>query len=288
MKVDYDTLPALGNMVVPALSRTDSTIACSVELLRGAGEGLTYTWHSSLMDTTWVGTGANGSHGFNVTYTIGGRDTITVVAANAYGSDTMVRTVQVMDCRPVTALPWREDFDDGLTCWYLTQNATYHRWERSYRYSAPYYINDYYAFSQCNFSESLTTPADAWMVSRAITLPADTALAVHLFWEVAISSGNNLTNNYRVMVSTAADCTDTTLFEELYHDTLPLPNQTGFAQRSVSLAAYAGQTIFIAFRNQPLVRRATALMIDKVEVRETAKPSLLLAHRHLHRHPPGG
>ena len=277
VKVDYDTLPALGNMVVPALSRTDSTIACSVELLRGVGEGLTYTWHSSLMDTTWVGTGANGSHGFNVTYTIGGRDTITVVAANAYGSDTMVRTVQVMDCRPVTALPWREDFDDGLTCWYLTQNATYHRWERSYRYSAPYYINDYYAFSQCNFSESLTTPADAWMVSRAITLPADTALAVHLFWEVAISSGNNLTNNYRVMVSTAADCTDTTLFEELYHDTLPLPNQTGFAQRSVSLAAYAGQTIFIAFRNQPLVRRATALMIDKVEVRETAKPSLLLA-----------
>lgn len=277
VKVDYDTLPALGNMVVPAISRTDSTIACSVELLRGAGEGLTYTWHSSLMDTTWVGTGANGSHGFNVTYTIGGTDTITVVAANAYGSDTMVRTVQVMDCRPVTALPWREDFDDDLTCWYLTQNATYHRWLRSQRSSAPYYINDYYAYSQCNFSESLTTPADAWLVSRAITIPADTALAVRLFWQVGISSGNNLTNNYRVMVSTAADCTDTTAYEELYHDTLPLPNQTNLAQRSVSLTPYAGQTIYIAFRNQPLVRRATALMIDKVEVRETTKPRLLLA-----------
>lgn len=43
VKVDYDTLPALGNIVVPAISRTDSTIACSVELLRGVGEGLTYT-----------------------------------------------------------------------------------------------------------------------------------------------------------------------------------------------------------------------------------------------------
>lgn len=277
VKVDYDTLPALGNMVVPAISRTDSTIACSVELLRGVGEGVTYTWHSSLMDTTWVGTGANGSHGFNVTYTIGGTDTITVVAANAYGSDTMVRTVQVMDCRPVTALPWREDFDDDLSCWYQTYNSTNNRWLRGYRYSAPYYINDYDVGSSCNFSESLTTPVDAWLVSRAITIPADTALAVRLFWHVGISSGNNLTNNYRVMVSTAADCTDTTAYEELYHDTLPLPNQYNMAQRSVSLTPYAGQTIYIAFRNQPLVRRATALLIDKVEVRETTKPRLLLA-----------
>lgn len=277
VKVDYDTLPALGNIVVPAISRTDSTIACSVELLRGVGEGLTYTWHSSLMDTTWVDTGANGSHGFNVTYTIGGTDTITVVAANAYGSDTMVRTVQVMDCRPVTALPWREDFDDDLLCWYQTYNSTNNRWQRSHRYSASYYIKDYYAFSSCNISESLTTPVDAWLVSRAITIPADTALAVRLFWHVGISSGNNLTNNYRVMVSTAADCTDTTAYEELYHDTLPLPNQNIMVQRSVSLTPYAGQTIFIAFRNQPLVRRVTALIIDKVEVRETANPRLLLA-----------
>lgn len=277
VQIDYDTLPALGNMVVPAISRTDSTIACSVELLHGVGEGLTYTWHSSLMDTTWVGTGANGSYGFNVTYTIGGTDTITVVAANAYGTDTMVRTVQVMDCRPVTTLPWREDFDDDLLCWYHTYNSTNHRWQRTYRYSAPYYIVDYCARSSCSFSESLTTPVDAWLVSRAITIPADTALAVRLFWQVGISSGNNLTSNYRVMVSTAADCTDTTTYIELYHDTLPLPNQNNMAQRSVSLTPYAGQTIFIAFRNQPLVRRATALMIDKVEVRETIKPRLLLA-----------
>lgn len=278
VKIDYDTLPVLGTVSVANRSRTDSTNVCRAELRYGATDGLTFTWHSSLVDTTIVTTGSTASIA-PIAYTVGGWDTITVVLSNAYGADTVVRVVQVMDCHPVLALPWREEFDDGLDCWYLTQNATYHQWHKSLR--TPYvnntYYTDYYAASQCSFSESSTTPADAWMVSRAVTLPADTALAVRLFWEVAISSGNNLTNNYRVMVSTAADCTDTTAYEELYHDTLPLPNQYNMAQRSVSLTPYAGQTIYIAFRNQPLVRRSTALLIDKVEVRETTKPRLLLA-----------
>lgn len=278
VKIDYDTLPVLGTVSVANRSRTDSTNVCRAELRYGATDGLTFTWHSSLVDTTIVTTGSTVSIA-PLAYTVGGWDTVTVVMSNAYGADTVVRVVQVMDCHPVLALPWREEFDDGLDCWYLTQNDTYHQWHKSLR---SYIVNhiyheNHYAASQCNFSESSTTPADAWMVSRAVTLPADTALTVRLFWEVAISSGNNLTNNYRVMVSTAADCTDTTLFEELYHDTLPLPNQTNFAQRNVSLAAYAGQTVFIAFRNQPLVRRATALMIDKVEVRSTRQPRLDLA-----------
>ena len=278
VKVDYDTLPVLGTVSMAARSRTDSTNVCRAELRFGATDGLTFTWHSSLMDTTIVTTGSTASIA-PIAYTVGGWDTITVVVSNAYGADTAVRVVQVMDCHPVHALPWREEFDDGLDCWYLTQNNTYHQWQESERY---FYVNniyhqDFYAASRCDFSTSSTTPADAWMVSRAITLPADTALAVRLFWEVAIFSGNNLTNNYRVMVSTAADCTDTTLFEELYRDTLPLPYQTNFAQRSVSLAAYAGQTVFIAFRNQPSERRATALMIDKVEVRATVQPKLELA-----------
>lgn len=278
VKIDYDTLPVLGTVSVANRSRTDSTNVCRAELRYGATDGLTFTWHSSLVDTTIVTTGSTVSIA-PLAYTVGGWDTVTVVMSNAYGADTVVRVVQVMDCHPVLALPWREEFDDGLDCWYLTQNDTYHQWHKSLR---SYIVNhiyheNHYAASQCNFSESSTTPADAWMVSRAVTLPADTALAVRLFWQVGISSGNNLTNNYRVMVSTAADCTDTTAYEELYHDTLPLPNQTNLAQRSVSLTPYAGQTIFIAFRNQPLVRRATALMIDKVEVRETTMPRLLLA-----------
>ena len=276
VRVDYDTLPVLSLVTSPTKTRTDSTIACSVELLCGASDGMTITWHSSLTDTSLVVNGANGFYGvsgFEVHYTVGGMDTITVVASNAFGSDTAMCTVQVVDCTPATVLPWHEGFDDGLDCWYRTESKPYHQWNQSYH---GYY--DYLAGSQCNFSESDIVAADAWLVSKAIDIPADTALDVRLFWSVGLSSGNNLTNIYRVMVTTATDYADTTAYTVLYCDTTPLPNMwSNLAQRSVSLADYAGQTVHLAFRNQPVVRRATALVIDDVEVRATAMPRLTVA-----------
>ena len=275
VKVDFDTLPVLGMVSVASRSRTDSTNICRAELRYGATDGLTFTWHSSLMDTTWVDTPLNSLLStFSLTYTIGGEDTVTVVVANAYGTDTLVRTLHVTECSPVTALPWHDGFEDGTDCWYLTQSKTYHQWTQSY-----YGSHNHCVGSQCNFSESDTVAADAWLVSKAIDIPADTALDVRLFWSVGLSSGSNLTNVYRIMVTTAADFADTTAYDELYCDTTPLPNMWGggLAQRSVSLAAYAGQTVHLAFRNQPVVRRATALVIDDVEVRATAMPMVTLA-----------
>ena len=272
VRVDYDTLPVLSLVTAPAKTRTDSTITCSAQLLRGASDGLTITWHSSLMDTSWVDNEVNG---FAVYYSIGGVDTITVIASNAFGSDTAMCTVQVVDCNPVTSLPWHEGFENGIDCWYRTQSKTYHQWNHSYLnyYYYQYdYIYNYCVASQCNFSESDTMAADAWLVSRAIDIPADTALNVCLFWSVGISSGNNLTNVYRIMVTTSSDFADTTAYSMLYCDTTPLPNKSNMAQRSVSLADYAGQTVYIAFRNQPVVRRSTALIVDDVEVRATVMP----------------
>ena len=108
------------------------------------------------------------------------------------------------------------------------------------------------------------------------TIPADTALAVRLFWRVGLTAANN-SSVYRVLVSTAADRTDTSAYVELYCDTNLLPGWNNMSQRSVSLAAYAGQTIYIAFRNQPVVRRTASLYIDDVEVRATVAPRVTVA-----------
>lgn len=271
VRVDYDTLPVLSLLSAPSKTRTDSTIVCSAELLRGDTTGLSYSWHSSLLDSTIVTIDPI----VTITYTVGGVDTITIIASNAYGSDTAMCAVQVADCNPITSLPWHDGFEDGTDCWYRTQNRAYNQWFSTY---SNYPYNNCVA-SQCNFSESDTVAVDAWLVSRAIDIPADTALDVRLFWNVSLSMANNQTNVYRIMVTTAADFADTTAYTVLYCDTAPLPttNTNGMAQRSVSLADYAGQTVHLAFRNQPVVRRATALVIDNVEVRATAIPRLTVA-----------
>ena len=274
VRVDYDLLPVLEPIVAPDRSRTDSTITCSIELRRGATDGLVYYWHSSLTGSTWVDNGYGGYSGssvFNVFYSVGGVDTITVIAANAYGADTAVRVVEVADCNPALILPWREDFSFGIGCWYLTQNDIYSQWKSNYSGSG----NNINWLASSRTSAS-STATDAWLVSKAVTIPADTALAVRLFWRVGLSVANN-SNVYRVMVSTAADRTDTSAYVELYCDTNLLPGWDNMSQRSVSLAAYAGQTIYIAFRNQPVVRRSASLLIDDVEVRGTVAPRVRVA-----------
>lgn len=276
VRVDYDLLPVLNPMVAPDRGNTDSTTRCSIGLRRGATDGLTYYWHSSLMDLTWVDYNSNGSSTFDVMYTVGGVDTVTVIAANAFGADTAVGFVEVADCNPALVLPWVEDFSFGLGCWHMTHNYSYNRWEESYRGS--FYNRDWLATSQCNFSASATEAVDAWLVSKAVTIPADTALAVRLFWKVGLSAANNVQSRYRVMVSTNDDRTDTSAYVELYCDTSLLPRwSNGMAQRSVSLAAYAGQRVYIAFRNQPTQRRSTALGIDDVEIRTTVAPRVTVA-----------
>ena len=271
VRVDYDLLPVLEPIDAPDRSRTDSTVTCSIELRRGATDGLVYYWHSSLTGTTWVDNGSSGTSMFNVFYSVGGVDTVTVIAANAYGADTAVRIVEVADCNPALVLPWREDFSYGIGCWHLTQNDTYYQWMSTYSGSGN--NRNWIASSRTSVS---TTTADAWLVSKAVTIPADTALAVRLFWRVGLSVANN-SSVYRVMVSTDADRTDTSAYVELYCDTNLLPGWNNMSQRSVSLAAYAGQTIYIAFRNQPVVRRTASLYIDDVEVRATVAPRVTVA-----------
>ena len=271
VRVDYDLLPVLNPMDAPGRSRTDSTITCSVGLRRGTTDGLTFYWQSSLTGTTLIDIGYNGTSLFPVTYTAGGVDTITVIAANSYGADTVVQLVEVADCNPALVLPWREDFSYGLDCWYLTENNPYCQWTSTYSGSGN--NRNWMASSRTSISATL---ADAWLVSKAVTIPADTALAVRLFWKVGLSSANN-SSVYRVMVSTAADCTDTSAYVELYCDTNLLPGWDNMSQRSVSLAAYAGQTIYIAFHNQPVVRRTALLLIDDVEVRATVAPRVTVA-----------
>lgn len=265
-----DILPVLYTITAPAKTRTDSTIVCSTSLRRGDTTGVTYTWHSSLMDTSLTPSPSPTGEGseMQLTYTVGGMDTITVVATNVYGSDTATTTVKVVDCTPATELPWTETFAEGILCWYKPAGSN---WQDATPYSGWY--------EERRALKGVTDTVDHWIVSKAITLPADTNLTPMLFWG-ALPTNNNIHPHYSVLVSTSTDPTDLTAFTALYEDTTGL--QAGnwywstYTQRSVSLAAYAGQTIHIAFCNHPVSSGSTGVVIDNVTVRSTAVPVVRL------------
>lgn len=75
----------------PATADTYDTVTFSATLLQGDTTGLTYTWHSTLLDSTIV-TIVPIVH---IAYTVPGTDTLTLVAANAYGTDIASHVVEV-------------------------------------------------------------------------------------------------------------------------------------------------------------------------------------------------
>jgi hypothetical protein len=101
--------------------------------------------------------------------------------------------------------------------------------------------------------------ADDWMVSPAITIP--TGLNIQLTWE-AIAFDADFRDGYEVRIFTAAP-TDSTLANSTLALTIAAENDT-WTQRSLNLSAYAGQTIYVAFRNKS--NNMFLLAIDNIVV----------------------
>ena len=260
--VDYDTLPKIDALTVPARIYNDSAVRCTASLRYGSTTNLHYTWLSARGAT--IVTNALGDSAYVTAAGGSDYDTLTVIATNAFGSDTMSQRVRVVDCSPATTLPWLETFADGLRCWYKPEGSNWFDNVPQYQPESARLLQ-----SMCGSST-----LDSWIISKAITIPADTALGVRLFWDVA-SNNNNFHFNYSVL-ATVGNPTDTNSYIPLYVDTLTHTHFSSFDHMSVSLAQFAGQTIHLAFRNQSPSSNTT-LYIDNITVRPTAAPIISLS-----------
>lgn len=269
VRVDYDTLP-VAYVEGPAKATTDTPTLITAHLRRGATNVLHYSWTSAvggiittnaLGDSAWVSYGA----GFSSS-----EDTLTVVAVNAFGADSVQKPLHIIDCTPALALPWKETFADGDVCWYKPEGSNWHDAIPNNNASQEHLRH---LFSHCT-SDTI----DSWIMSKAITIPADTTEAVRLFWRVA-SSRNNFVHTYRVLVTTSVNYTDTSVYQLVYFDSSTHVNFSNYDSRSASLEQYAGQTIHIAFNNRPVnyAGTNTGLYIDDVEVRSSKVPVVSLS-----------
>lgn len=132
--VNYSTAAPEVAVVAPRKVSIGDSISFAASLQSGARNGLSFTWHSTLLNTTWVDNGIDEQSEFNVVYPVAGVDTVIVIVTNAYSADTTAAVVQVLDCSP-RSLPYNEDLE-GVTavnyatigdlpdCWYATWNGS--------------------------------------------------------------------------------------------------------------------------------------------------------------------
>lgn len=221
-----------------------------------------------VVSTIWSVTGGtitdSTANPIQVAWNTVGPQTVTCTVTNTTGSTTETLNVEVIDCS-VDGLPYSNGFDavadfscwdiidadgDGIS-WYpsseLFQSAGHNN--SAGAAASASYINGYGAL----------TP-DNWMISPAITLPAEEQTTLE--WWSGAADSNYFADHYSVLLSTTGTAlTDFT--ETLYEGN----NEAGaYTQHSVSLAAYAGQTVHIAFRHYNCTD-IYWLLIDDVVVR---------------------
>ena len=258
--VGYDTNLRV-NIKVPTRAIADSTILCTAYLRYGDTTGLSYIWHTSEAST--ITTNALGDSAWITFNSISDdyNSMVSVVVTNTYNSDTSSASIKVIDCSPANTLPWRETFSEGIVCWYKPDGSNW--------IDGTWYNHEEYR-ALTSLCYGITTPQ--WIMSKEIHIPNDTNLMVNLFWDVA-SGESGYIHNYGIWVSNSGDYMDTSNYELLYLDTFSHINFTDYEYYQISLNAYAGDTIHLAFRNMPGLRYNHAtLYIDNVTVRSIALP----------------
>ncbi len=266
-------------LTAPTHGRTGESVTLTAHRVTGVTTGLTYTWHSSLLDSTF-----NGVNGLTLVYSSAGTDTVTLVVSNAYGADTLTAIYPVVDCPSVTALPWTETFFGGSRCWYVPAGSNWHD-GKPYSYYVNWYDDSYRALVSTYADDTL----DHWIISPAIEMPTDTTDTKILEWNEAAEIGAATHQpNYSVLVSTDTNFLDLTTYDTLLTVNSGVVSAGGtwqnWGRRTVSLAAYAGETIHVAFCRHPSYYGVTGeggvstecLLIDNVTVRSASAPVITL------------
>ena len=194
----------------------------------GQHAGLTYSWQSTMLTAGYAEILSSGTDSvLNIVYTGAGIDTVTVTASNGYGSSTDTAIVQV--CAPVDVYPWQADFS-SQGCWYNMPGS-------DWTFTGGYLQ----VWGDLSFEGTVVSPA--------LVVPTDTGMVLN--WKVY---GNSI---YTVSISTGRYDIDT-LYTTVLNDTAP---SSGFLPRSISLDAYAGDTIHVAFH---LDHQYTCMRIDSL------------------------
>ena len=225
-------------LVGPTSANAEDTVNLEANYIEGVVEGTTFSWSSSMAEAgqaTLTATDLNAQ----LTYTTAGTDVVTFIATNRFGSDTLQHTIEVYECNTISTFPYFEDFEDNALCWSIVSangrpeddwRLGSNRGANSGDYSFIGYYNDNYE-------------VDDWLISPAIALPNSDSIS--LGWYFSGTDNSNLKSTYQVLVSTSGS--DISTFDSIYGEAAGTNNT--FEEREVSLAAYAGKTVRIAFRN---------------------------------------
>ena len=260
-----DCMPAL-NIALDSVTTSEAWLSwigdgTSYEVQYHAESDTTGTWQTTTVSTNEIHlTGLNS----NVRYQV---KVFNVCSAGSRSDSATFRFA--MGCTPF-AVPFREQFghDDMPVCWNTANFVSTASYPWTYSFSS--YSN--YISSEAPYNGS----ANDWLMTPMIQMPADASntMLVYLVGGNTSSYTPGSNASYEVWVSTTGN-TDTASYTRIYTDSsIYTYDATSYSTmldyNRISLAAYSGQTISIAFRNTST--NYGEIYLGDVSVREVVNP----------------
>ncbi|MBR6130759.1 MAG: fibronectin type III domain-containing protein, partial [Bacteroidales bacterium] len=167
----------------------------------------------------------------------------------------------------ITTFPYTNGFESGLDGWTVTDadndGYTWLVHTQSYYGSAnggsAYLVSE--SYGELDGSYDVLYP-DNWLISPAITIPSGENY--DLSWWVKTANSSYPSENYSVYVGTTGTAAALGGTTPVYTHTM-LATEDVWAQITVSLASYAGQTVYIGFRHHNCSDQL-ALLIDDIYI----------------------
>ena len=181
------------------------------------------------------------------------------------GDNTQTKNIPA-HCAPVTSFPWSEGLDYQSPfppdCWTKLARRGAASWTGSTSTSASSYHNARGAAYRASSINSYGFQDD-WLVTKPIVLPETGVYILSFWWRTSSSTYSDSKNS--VLISSSGLETDD--FTELWATSSA---STSFTEQTISLAAYAGDTVYFAFRYEGTA--AHNLLIDDVAVTLSTDP----------------
>lgn len=162
----------------------------------------------------------------------------------------------------VTTFPYLESFEnqDALGCWRINDaDGDGYNWLYFSDGSSSFGHSGLAALGSASWDQTVgpLTP-DNWLFTPGFALPANQPL--YLKWYEKGQDANDFAENYSVYISTTGNSIDD--FTTVVYNGTTVNN---WLQKGVNLSAYAGQTIYVAFRHHNTTDMFY-LLIDDVEI----------------------
>ena len=253
------------------------TVTVTGPTMIGTGSPATFVATAPLANSfAWTvdGTTVSGTtNTMTYTFTTAGNHTVAVTATNSEGSATASMTVSVFSCDPITTFPYVQDFEqaDVYDCWtFVDYDGDGFNWSTDYL--RDYQDEETGLFSGHNNSHGMAGSAswnnsvgaldpDNWMILPAMAIPSSGAYK--LSWYAKGQDPDYAGEYYSVYVATSTAVNAFLATSPLYSG-----YTTGdWEEKTVDLASYAGQTIYVAFRHYN-VSDMFYLDIDDISVYE--------------------